>query len=145
MDIRDVETDQEALACYPVMAELRPHIPRSEWLQRLEDQGSEASGGYRLAALWEGDRPRAVAGYRLGLNLAWGRFLYVDDLVTASDQRSGGYGRAMLAWLRRRAVDQGCDQLHLDSGLQRPDAHRFYDREGMTRTSVHFVWDLRQG
>jgi hypothetical protein len=29
--------------------------------------------------------------------------------------------------------------LHLDSGVQRLDAHRFYDREGFDRTCIHFA------
>ena len=31
---------------------------------------------------------------RLGENLAWGRYLYVDDLVTLPAQRSLGHGAA---------------------------------------------------
>ncbi len=29
--------------------------------------------------------------------------------------------------------------MHLDSGIQRKDAHRFYEREGMSITSFHFA------
>jgi hypothetical protein len=45
----------------------------------------------------------------------------------------------LLEWLRTHAVDQGCGQLHLDSGLQREAAHRFYEHEGMTKGGFHFV------
>jgi hypothetical protein len=34
---------------------------------------------------------------------------------------------------------EGCEQMHLDSGIQRTEAHRFYQREGMTMASLHFV------
>jgi hypothetical protein len=37
------------------------------------------------------------------------------------------------------AVKEGCTQLHLDSGMQRKDAHRFYEREGMVAEGLHFV------
>ena len=60
----------------------------------------------------------AVAGFRVGENLAWGRFLYVDDLVTLSAHRSKGYGSKLLTWLKAFAVREGCMQLHLDSGIQ---------------------------
>lgn len=29
--------------------------------------------------------------------------------------------------------------MHLDSGIQRKEAHRFYEREGMTMASFHFI------
>jgi GNAT superfamily N-acetyltransferase len=75
----------------------------------------------------------------VGENLAWGRFLYVDDLVTHPGHRSKGHGATLLSWLEERAALEGCDQMHLDSGIQRTEAHRFYEREGMTMTSLHFV------
>ena len=81
----------------------------------------------------------AVAGFRIGDNLAWGRFMYVDDLATLAAQRSKGYGSGLLSWLRTYAASQGCEQLHLDSGMQRKDAHRFYEREGMTISGLHFA------
>ena len=36
------------------------------------------------------------------------------------------------------AAKEGCQQMHLDSGTQRKDAHRFYERQGMTMASFHF-------
>lgn len=121
------------------MQELRPHLSESEFLHRVREQ---AKSGYRLAALEQGGEVVAVAGFRLGENLAWGRFLYVDDLVTASRHRSHGYGSQMLSWLRGYAREQGCGQLHLDSGMQREAAHRFYGREGMATAGYHFVEQL---
>lgn len=95
--------------------------------------------GYRLACV---DVPAAgfvaAAGFRLSENLAWGRFLYVDDLVTRSEYRSKGYGTTLLSWLKDYAAQAGCVQLHLDSGIQRKDAHRFYEREGLCVAGYHF-------
>lgn len=136
MNIRLATTDSEIAACYPVMRELRPHIAAEEFVVRIRRQERD---GYRLAFVAEAGAPVAVAGFRLGENLAWGRFLYVDDLVTLAARRSQGHGAALLAWLRDYAARAGCRQFHLDSGLQRQDAHRFYEREGMTKASYHFV------
>ena len=44
----------------------------------------------------------------------------------------------MMDWLVGRAKERGCDELHLDSGVQRYGAHRFYLRYGMDITSHHF-------
>ncbi|HXV77461.1 MAG TPA: GNAT family N-acetyltransferase, partial [Candidatus Polarisedimenticolaceae bacterium] len=103
------------------------------------------SAGYRLAYCEDGDGTVvAVAGFRVSENLAWGKFLYVDDLVTDATRRSGGHGAGLLAWLRRTAVDAGCAELHLDSGVQRFAAHRFYTRHRMEITSHHFRLELTE-
>lgn len=57
----------------------------------------------------------AVAGFRVGENLAWGSFLYVDDLVTHSGHRSKGYGAKLLSWLKEQAAILSCEQIHLVS------------------------------
>lgn len=137
--IEIARTDEEVRACYLVMHELRPHIIEAVFLARIRRQ---AHSGYRLAFASARQEPVAVAGFRLGENLAWGRFLYVDDLVTLPAHRSRGFGTALLFWLKDHARSQGCRQLHLDSGAERLAAHRFYERAGLNKTGLHFVADL---
>lgn len=139
MNIRIATTDAEIAECYPVMRELRSHVAEDEFLSRVQ---SQESAGYRLVFVQVPEGVVAVAGFRLGENLAWGRYLYVDDLVTLAAHRSKGYGAALLSWLKEHAAKEGCLQLHLDSGIQRSDAHRFYEREGMTMAGFHFVENL---
>lgn len=134
-DIRLAASDGDIEACAPVMRELRPELDPAAFValvRRLQQTG------YHLAYIEAGGRPVAVAGFRFGENLAWGRFLYVDDLVTLASDRSRGHGRALLQWLAGHARSHGCGQMHLDSGTHRKDAHRFYLREGMTLASFHF-------
>jgi centromere protein V len=132
-------TDAEIDACFPVMRELRPRLVASEFVARVRRQ---QLGGYQLAFVSGAVGLVAVAGFRLSETLAWGRFLYVDDLVTLASERSRGHGARMLDWLADLARRSGCDELHLDSGLQRVDAHRFYLRQGLSITSHHFARDL---
>lgn len=134
-EIRLAESDAEIAACFPVMRELRPHLVEESFVGRVRAQ---QAAGYRLAYVVGPEGPAAVAGFRLGESLGWGRFLYVDDLVTSAGQRSRGHGAALLAWLKEFAARAGCGQVHLDSGIQRVDAHRFYRCEGMVLSSYHF-------
>jgi GNAT superfamily N-acetyltransferase len=139
MHIHIAATDTEIVACYSVMRELRPHIAEEEFLSRVRGQESK---GYRLAYVREPNGVVAVVGFRFGENLAWGRFLYVDDLATLSGHRSSGYGSQLLSWLKELAAKEGCLQLHLDTGVQRKEAHRFYEREGMTMAGYHFFENI---
>jgi GNAT superfamily N-acetyltransferase len=136
MTIRIAISDTEIAACHPVMRELRPHIAEEQFLSRVR---SQERAGYRLAYVREPTGVVAVAGFRVGESLAWGRFLYVDDLITLPAHRSKGHGAKPLFWLKEQAAKEGCEQMHLDSGIQRKDAHRFYERGGMTMASLHFV------
>lgn len=139
MEIHTAITDAEINACYPVMRELRPHIAEDKFLSRIR---SQEKTGYRLVFIRIPDGVVTVAGFRIGENLAWGRFLYVDDLVTLPGLRSHGYGAKLLSWLKEHAEKEGRQQLHLDSGIQREGAHRFYERQGMKMASFHFVEDI---
>lgn len=131
--------EETVSATYPVMRELRPHLPEDGYPYRVRRM---RESGYRLAAVIEEGEARAVAGFRVQEVLAWSRLLYVDDLVTAEESRSQGYGKLLLDWLAGEARREGCEQLHLDSGVQRADAHRYYFREGMGITSFHFARTL---
>jgi len=133
------QTEDELRECFPVMHQLRPHLGENEFIERVQNQ---AQYSYKVAYLKDETQVVAVTGYRISHGLAWGKFLYVDDLVTDENQRSKGYGKQMLDWLTEQAKQQNCDQLHLDSGMQRKDAHRFYDRENMTRAGYHFSIEL---
>jgi GNAT superfamily N-acetyltransferase len=138
--VEAAETDEAILACYDVMAELRPHVAREAFLPTVRAMQED---GLRLACVRDGGRVVAVAGYRISTNLFCGRHLYVDDLVTAESERSKGHGKALLAWLRELAVRSGCDELHLDSGVQRKRAHEFYEREGLALVAYHFSERLK--
>ncbi|MCP3980947.1 MAG: GNAT family N-acetyltransferase [bacterium] len=136
MTVEIAHADEQILGCFPVMQQLRPHLEREAFVERVRLQQQE---GYLLIFAADDGAPQAVAGFRMGHNLAWGRYLYVDDLCTAATERSRGYGRVLLSWLVEHARTEGCDELHLDSGTQRLAAHRFYLRERMDITSFHFV------
>jgi GNAT superfamily N-acetyltransferase len=131
--------DQEIQSCYPVMAELRPHLRPDEFLARVKKQAE--FGGYQMAYLIDGEI-KAVAGFRVSECLGWGKFLWVDDLVAKSGERSKGYGGRLFDWLVEYAKGQGCEQLHLDSRVQRFDAHRFYLNKRMIIECHHFSLQL---
>lgn len=136
-EIRLAKTDAEITACFDVAVQLRTTYTAVSFLTQVKKQ---MQNGYQLAYLVDdGDIVCALAGYRYLESLSWGRFLYVDDLVTSDLHRSKGYGKQLLNWLIEQATLNQCDQLHLDSGVQRLDAHRFYEREKMVNTSLHYA------
>ncbi len=135
-----VTTDEQILAVHEVMHQLRPKIQRNEFLATVKRM--QQTDAYQLAAVYDEGAVRAVAGYRV-IEMLWcGKTLYVDDLNTDERERSKGYGKVLLDWLKNEARAQGCGELHLDSGVQREQAHRFYFREGLTIKAYHFCLAL---
>ena len=139
-EVRELSTGESHLAAAALL-ELRPQIGTpAELTERVDRQ---RPGGYRVVGSFEeGDHEAAAAaGFRVSENLPWGRFLYVDDLVTRAGLHGRGHGTGLMAWLQDEAGREGCDQLHLDSGVgpERADAHRLYFRQRMRITSYHFA------
>jgi GNAT superfamily N-acetyltransferase len=133
-------TEDQIRRCFPLMAQLRPQLDEAEFVARVRKQQQD---GYELAFLSDRKIIKAVAGYRFLESLSWGKFIYVDDLVTGEQFRSQGFGQQLFAWLVKRARVRGCDQFHLDSGVQRFGAHRFYLAGRMDIIAYHFTMKLR--
>ncbi len=96
--------------------------------------------GYRIVAAFLPELQDAIAaaGFRVLHQLSKARYLYVDDLITLPQYRSRGYANLIFEWLAEEARRLGCEQLHLDSGHQRHEAHRFYLKHGMAMNAHHF-------
>lgn len=140
MQVRLAQSDDDLARIAPVLGQLRPQYTPEQLRDAVVHQQSL---DYRLAFVEDDDgQVLSVAGFVIVHKLAWGRSLYVDDLVTSASARSTGAGRCLMDWLKAYARDADCRQLHLDSGVQRFDAHRFYLREGFRIASHHFSLDL---
>src|SRR5688572_7551484 len=97
--VRELLVGETGLA-FSAMNELRPHIEsNAEFRARVDDV--QRAEGYRLVASFDSDEEEAaaVAGFRTGHNLAWGHYLYVDDLVTCEAFQGRGHGQALMDWL----------------------------------------------
>jgi GNAT superfamily N-acetyltransferase len=141
MEIVELAPGEDRLkAVYPVFRELRPHLSEEEL---AKGYAADYRSGFRIAAVFDGDDCRAVAGYRILTNFVSGRHIYVDDLVTAEAWRSHGYGRLLNKYLVELARKEGCGSVQLDSATHRVKAHRFYFRERYTISAFHFTRVIR--
>jgi ribosomal protein S18 acetylase RimI-like enzyme len=93
---------------------------------------------YRVLAAWQGEQVLALAGYRLQENLVYGRFLYVDDLVSAEEVRGQGWGARLIAATRALAAQAGCAHVVLDTAIANMAAQRFYAAQGLANRATRF-------
>jgi GNAT superfamily N-acetyltransferase len=126
MDIRELRTDEEIVAAFPLTSALRDRIRQETFLSEVRRQQIE---GYRLYGGFEGGRLVCLAGVRRSHTLSRGEHLFVDDLVTREEQRGKGRGAEMIRWLAEGAGQEGIARIYLDS---RATAKGFYEKQGFT-------------
>lgn len=139
--VKILESDQEIEMSFSIMRQLRPHLHKETYVDRIRRMQQDAQ--YRLVAVFDNENMTALTGFRISENLAWGKYMYVDDLITDEKHRKKGYAQLLVDWLLQEAVAQHCQQLHLDSGVHRHDAHRFYLKNKMIISSHHFVTTIK--
>ena len=136
--VEEIQEENHALACWQVIQELRPHLADPlDFVLRWKVQQLE---GYKLICLRHEGQVVAVAGYRLFNTMAWGKIIYIDDLVVMQSCRGIGYGKALLDWIKKKSEALQCNAVHLDTGYHRHRAHKTYLRNGFELSSHHMSW-----
>ncbi|MBO8173320.1 MAG: GNAT family N-acetyltransferase [Bacillaceae bacterium] len=124
MQMKELVTREEWEKAFPIMNQLRTNITCEEFLALGKDMSEQ---GYKLFALIDEDHIVTLAGVIVLTNFYYKKHVWVYDLVTDQTRRSKGYGEKLLQYIETWAKEQGCETVALSSGLQRRDAHRFYE------------------
>lgn len=140
-EIKQADSDADIRRCFPVMQVLRPHLTDADdFIARVRHM--QAQSAWALIYVEDQGAPVACSGFRIADYLAYGKTLYVDDLVCLESHRGKGFAENLMRWLETHARNEGCAVLHLDSGTHRLPAHRFYHRLKLGITSFHFAKKL---
>ena len=124
------------------MGQLRTHFDESSYLELVSE--AQEKEGYKMFALFDGNNIVAVIGFQPMITLYYGRFIWVCDLVTDADKRSEGYCEKLLSYTHKWANEHKYESVALSSGLQRTDAHRFYENKmGYNKVSYVFKASLK--
>ncbi|MCY8230415.1 GNAT family N-acetyltransferase [Priestia endophytica] len=136
--IKVLVNEDEVLSAFPVINQLRPHLTIDAYKKRVQE--AKEAHQYELAGVFnEKGEIVAAAGYMPKLTLYDGHSVWVCDLVVSEKERSKGHGERLLRFVEERSKKWGCVNMTLSSGLQRHDAHRFYEEKvGFERKSYTF-------
>ena len=76
-------------------------------------------------------------------NTFWesGKTCYLSSIISNAEDRGKGYGRLLMDHAKKLAEDQDCKAIVLDTGLQRKEAHRFYEIYGFTKCA--YCYELK--
>lgn len=139
LSIKELQTQQDFVKAFPVMKQLRTHHNESSYLELVAE--AQEKEGYKMFALFAGDIIVAVIGFQPMITLYYGKFIWVCDLVTDANHRSKGYGEKLLSHIHKWARENNYDTVALSSGLQRTEAHRFYENR-MDYNKVSYVFKV---
>lgn len=141
MEIKLLENQTDWKEAFSVMKQLRTHLSEDAYLQLVEEAAEKEH--YQMAALYDNGKIVAVTGFMPMITLYNGRSVWVSDLVTDGENRSKGYGQVLLEFVHTWSKENGYDLVSLSSGVQRVDAHRFYeDKMEYDRVSHVFLKKL---
>lgn len=141
MNIKLAKTGEDFRRAYAAVKELRPHLDEHEYMTMVKRM---VGAGYHLAMLeLEDGTVPCIGGFRIDEMFHRGKGVYVDDLSTLEAHRSKGYGAKVLDFIIEYCKREKCVSIHLDSGVQRFAAHRFYLRYGFDITSHHFAMKIK--
>lgn len=138
--VKELVNNEELLKAFPVMKQLRTHLIEETYLNLILDMKKE---GYKIFALYVDEEIVAVAGVIKLTNIYYGKHVWVNDLVTDINKRSNKYGQILLSFINKWAKENGCNVVALSSGLQRLEAHNFYElKMGFDKVSYVFKKQL---
>jgi GNAT superfamily N-acetyltransferase len=140
MNIKSLKTHDEIAQSFDVFLELRPHLRSKEiFVTQVMEQYKE---GYEIIAAYEQEEVVACIGFRFLTTLAWGKILYIDDLITKEKTRGKGYGKILLDHVIQIAREHLCKEVHLDTGYARHAAHKVYLKQGFEFNCHHLALKL---
>lgn len=122
--ISELTNTTQWLEAFPIMKQLRTDLTEETYIELLQDMSKD---GYKLYAMSVEDKIAALVGASWRINFYNKRHIFIYDLVTDVSQRSFGYGEKLLKYIHDWAKENGAEYVALESGLQRSDAHRFYE------------------
>lgn len=139
MEIK-IASDEEIKYCYKIMHQVRTDLSKEDFLSTINKQ---IENGYKLAYVLDHSQVICVAGFNINQKLSWGKHIYIDDFITDKSVKSTDAGKALLDFIKIYAEQQGCSSIHLDSSVEREDAHKFYLSQDMKIDSHHFSINLQ--
>ncbi len=133
MEIVELRSAAEHREALPILRELYPWLDEGHYAALLTEMVDD---GYRQFALRnEVGEVVAVTGVAVHVNIYYGRYLYVYDLVVTEAERAKGYGDLLMDHVEDIGRREGCETAALACGLEREGALRLYERRGYQKPS----------
>jgi GNAT superfamily N-acetyltransferase len=134
--VRELIDKEEMLKNLSVLQDLYPSLTLSEYSSELDLM---LPHNYGQVGVFEGDICLGLSGFWIGTKLWCGKYLELDNIVVSKSQRSQGIGKLIFDFLHKKALENECTMLSLDSYTTNFNAHKFFYKEGFAPKGFHFI------
>ncbi|MBC45163.1 MAG: hypothetical protein CMO08_05100 [Thalassospira sp.] len=141
MHIREARSDSDYHKAYPVVCQLIQGLDMQTYAQRVF---VARATGYRMFIGEVDDEVVGVIGLMPNHNLHDGFVMYIEHVVVDEDYRGKGYGRDLIGFAEKRALEEGCYLLELDTEWGADPAEKLYESCGFTKTGHYYSKELEQ-
>ncbi len=135
--IKVVSDYETMLLSFPLIQQLNPKMTMARYtilLRAVVDQKNYFQVGY-----YDSDKLLGLTGVWIGTKLWCGKYLEMDNFVVDENHRGQKVGAQLLEWCERRAQEEKCEMIGLDSYVVADGAHRFYFANGFKVEGFHMT------
>lgn len=136
MELKELKTKEEMLACLPILQTLYPTLTLDKYAEELDFM---LQHNYGQVAVFLENHCIGLSGYWFGNKLWCGKYLEIDNIVIDPKHRSLGAGKAIVDFLKDKAISLDCNMVALDSYTSNFKAHKFFYNQGFEPKGFHFI------
>lgn len=136
MEVRELTTIEEMLANLPLLNEVYPSLTEKEYFEELSQM---LPHNYGQVGVFMNGECVGLTGYWIGTKLWCGKYLELDNVVISAKHRSKGIGKRLFNYMEKRAKEENCTMLALDSYTTNFKAHKFFYNQGYAPKGFHFI------
>lgn len=141
--VRELIGFAQMRSMFPLIRQSNPELDEPTFESRL--QRMLEGGGYRCVAAYRDDLMVGVSGFWVGTALWCGTYVEPDNVVVDREQRSGGIGGQLMAWIEAEADRLGCEIMKLETYAARTRTREFYRRQGFEEPGIVMIKTLSKG
>lgn len=134
LKIREARSDDDYHRAYPVLKQLIPNLDIQTYAERVF---VARATGYRMFIAESDDSVIGIIGVIHTHNLHDGFVTYIEQVVVDSRHRGLGIGASLLSFAEKRAKEEGCSWIELDTEMGEDKAELFYAKNGYEVTGKY--------
>ena len=136
LTIRELQGKDEMMGQISVLHAIYPSLTVEEYDRELDQM---LSHNYGQVAVFDNEICIGLSGFWIGTKLWCGKYLELDNIVVLEKYRSKGVGKLLFDFLHKKAVENDCTMLSLDSYTHNFKAHKFFYNQGFSPKGFHFI------
>lgn len=125
--IREARSDPDYHRAFPIIQQLLPHLDMQTYAQRIF---VARATGYRVFVGELGTEMIGMIGMISNHNLHDGFTTYIEHVVIDEKHHGKGYGTKLIKFAEKRAREEGCKLIELDTDIGAEGAERLYVKNG---------------